>query len=328
MLIAVGQRLVRGDVQHVCPEGFSGCYNVQETRFKAPTGPSKPSHGDGNITRVDGAVLLASTYATNSWLTITHYIDTESDLMHVYLNGEFLGQVPTTASKSADTFYAAGQINLPLYYLDDVIVAVADPVVDNVAAVEALSAPWPQPAQDNVRIQPTSTKPWSASSDSTARLSSRSTHDLMAGAQLSGLQNGLYLVEISNGTDQHPALGGAQVIRILTSPKRPACWPFFCAPIVLGRQGEQASTQRPHAHSPTEPVHAVFLAMTMKTLLPPSRLAPLWGHVMPLIQPVQAQNTDRSWKGSVRHRLPRPLLRGQVVLQRHCRGQCGRHGAL
>ena len=30
-------------------------------------------------------------------LTITHYIDTESDLMHVYLNGEFLGQVPTTA---------------------------------------------------------------------------------------------------------------------------------------------------------------------------------------------------------------------------------------
>ena len=48
-------------------------------------------------------VLLASTYQTNSWLTITHYIDTESDLMHVYLNEEFLGQVPYDGLKWAES---------------------------------------------------------------------------------------------------------------------------------------------------------------------------------------------------------------------------------
>ena len=116
------------------PDGFSGYYNVQENQIQGTDWAFETIlYGDGNITyAVDGVVLLASTYQTNSWLTITHHIDTESDLMHVYLNEEFLGQVPYDGLEVGGVnFYAAGdQINLPLYYVDDVIVAVADPVVD------------------------------------------------------------------------------------------------------------------------------------------------------------------------------------------------------
>ena len=165
-------------------------------------------YGDGNITyAVDGAVLLASTYETNSWLTITHYIDTESDLMHVYLNEEFLGQVPYDGLEIGGVnFYAAGdQINLPLYYVDDVIVAVADPVVDNVASLTALECTFgPNPAQDNIRIQANFHQALVRilGLDGKVVLEER-RNDLMAGAQLEfDLQNGMYLVEISNGTQR------------------------------------------------------------------------------------------------------------------------------
>ena len=191
------------------PEGSSGYYNVQENQIQGTDWAFETIlYGDGNITyAVDGAVLLASTYATNSWLTITHYIDTESDLMHVYLNGEFLGQVPYDGLEVGGVnFYAAGdQINLPLYYVDDVIVAVADPVVDNVVSVTALECTFgPNPAQDNIRIQANFDQALVRilGLDGKVVLEER-RNDLMAGAQLEfDLQNGMYLVEISNGTQR------------------------------------------------------------------------------------------------------------------------------
>ena len=192
------------------PEGSSGYYNVQENQIQGTDWAFETIlYGDGNITyAVDGAVLLASTYATNSWLTITHYIDTESDLMHVYLNEEFLGQVPYDGLEVGGVnFYAAGdQINLPLYYVDDVIVAVADPVVDNVASVTALECTFgPNPAQDNIRIQANFDQALVRilGLDGKVVLEERRNDLMMAGAQLEfDLQNGLYLVEISNGTQR------------------------------------------------------------------------------------------------------------------------------
>ena len=47
-----------------------------------------------------GAYTLDATYATNEWLTIKHRIDTDNDLMNIYFNDEYQGQLPTTALKS------------------------------------------------------------------------------------------------------------------------------------------------------------------------------------------------------------------------------------
>ena len=155
----------------------------------------------------DGVILLAGQYASNSWVTITHYIDTDSDLMHVYLNGEFLGQAPYDGGQVGGVnFYAAGDTQtLPLYYLDDVIVDIADPVVDAVAKLPQVECTFgPNPASNQIRLQ--------ANLDqATVRIMGLDgkvvlqevRNDLMNGADLSfDLRNGVYLVEISNGTSR------------------------------------------------------------------------------------------------------------------------------
>ena len=117
------------------PEGASGYYNVQENQILGTDWAFETIlYGDGTITyAVDGTVLLAGSYEVGSWLTIAHYIDTESDLMNVYLNADFLGQVPYDGLELGGVnFYSAGdQINLPRYYLDDVFVGIAPPIVQS-----------------------------------------------------------------------------------------------------------------------------------------------------------------------------------------------------
>ena len=81
----------------------------------------------------------------------------------------------------------------------------ADPVVDNVASVTALECTFgPNPAQDNIRIQANFDQALVRilGLDGKVVLEER-RNDLMAGAQLEfDLHNGLYLVEISNGTQR------------------------------------------------------------------------------------------------------------------------------
>jgi hypothetical protein len=78
-------------------------------------------------------------------------------------------------------------------------------VIDNVAAVAALECTFgPNPAQDNIRIQANFDQALVRilGLDGKVVLEER-RNDLMAGAQLEfDLQNGLYLVEISNGTQR------------------------------------------------------------------------------------------------------------------------------
>ena len=190
------------------PEGSSGYYNVQENQIQGTDWAFETIlYGDGNITyAVDGAVLLASTYATNSWLTITHYIDTESDLMHVYLNGEFLGQVPTTASKSRCQFLRCRRPNQPAPVLrrrcDCRCGRPCGRQRGGCGGAECTFGP--NPAQDNIRIQANFDQALVRilGLDGKVVLEER-RNDLMAGAQLEfDLQNGLYLVEISNGTQR------------------------------------------------------------------------------------------------------------------------------
>lgn len=191
------------------PEGNSGYYNVQENQIQGTTWAFETTLGsDGTISfNFDGVILLAGQYASNSWVTITHYIDTDSDLMHVYLNGEFLGQAPYDGGQVGGVnFYAAGDTQtLPLYYLDDVIVDIADPLVDAVAKLPQVECTFgPNPASNQIRLQ--------ANLDqATVRIMGLDgkvvlqevRNDLMNGADLSfDLRNGVYLVEISNGTSR------------------------------------------------------------------------------------------------------------------------------
>ncbi|MGB1056036.1 MAG: hypothetical protein ACPGYM_03830 [Flavobacteriales bacterium] len=128
------------------PEGHSGYYNVQENQIQGTAWAFEAVlNGDGSIAyEVNGDVLMTGSYQVNSWLTITHFIDTESDLMNVLLNGAFLGQVPYDGLEVGGVnFYAAGdQVNLPLYYVDDVFVDNAVPVepyADNAGCTDSIA---------------------------------------------------------------------------------------------------------------------------------------------------------------------------------------------
>ena len=191
------------------PEGNSGYYNVQENQIQGTTWAFETTLGsDGTISfNFDGNILLAGQYESNSWVTITHYIDTDSDLMHVYLNGEFLGQAPYDGGQVGGVnFYAAGDTQtLPLYYLDDVIVDIADPVVDAVAKLPQVECTFgPNPASNQIRLQANLDQASVRIMGLDGKVVLQEVrNDLMNGADLSfDLRDGVYLVEISNGTSR------------------------------------------------------------------------------------------------------------------------------
>lgn len=191
------------------PEGNSGYYNVQENQVPGTAWAFECVLGsDGSINyNVDGLILAAGAYTPGEWLKVTHLIDTDSDLMHLYLNDVYLAQVPYDGAQIGGVnFYAAGDaVNIPTYYIDDVLVDITDPVVDNVQAVAALDCTFgPNPAQDFVRVQANldNAVVRVLALDGKVVLEER-RNDLVDGAQLNlDLDNGIYLLELTNGSQR------------------------------------------------------------------------------------------------------------------------------
>ena len=189
------------------PEGNSGYYNVQENHIPGTAWAFDCFlNGDGSMVyNLDGAEVAYASYTPGEWLKLTHLIDTDSDLMHLYLNDEYVAQLPYDGGQIGGVnFYAFGDgTNLPTYYVDDVLVDVTDPVVDNVQVVAPLECVFgPNPAQDFVRVQ-------ANLDNAVVRILAldgkvvleEQRNDLVTGAQLDlNLDNGIYLLELTNGS--------------------------------------------------------------------------------------------------------------------------------
>ena len=108
------------------PEGNSGYYNVQENQVPSTAWAFECVLGsDGSINYdVDGLILATGAYTPGEWLKVTHLIDTDSNLMHLYLNDVYLAQVPYDGAQIGGVnFYAAGDaVTPPTYYVDDISV--------------------------------------------------------------------------------------------------------------------------------------------------------------------------------------------------------------
>jgi hypothetical protein len=188
------------------PEGNSGYYNVQESQTPGVAWAFDCFlNGDGSMVyNMDGAVVATASYTPGSWLKLTHLIDTDSDLMHLYLDDVYVAQIAYDGAQIGGVnFYAYGDgTNLPTYYVDDVLVDVTDPVVDNVQAVAPLECVFgPNPAQDFVRVQANldNATVRVLGLDGKVVLEQR-RNDLVSGAQLNlDLNNGIYLLELTNG---------------------------------------------------------------------------------------------------------------------------------
>lgn len=191
------------------PEGNSGYYNVQENQIAGTDWAFECNlNADGTVNyNVDGVAVATGAFTPGAWLKVTHYIDTDSDLMHLYLDDVYLAQVPYDGIQIGGVnFYAAGDgVNVPTYYIDDVLVDVTDPVVDNVQVVAGLDCTFgPNPAQDFVRVQANldNAVVRVLALDGKVVLEER-RNDLAGGAQLNlDLDNGIYLLELTNGVQR------------------------------------------------------------------------------------------------------------------------------
>ena len=116
------------------PIGSSGYYNVQENIVAAIDWAFECYLGsDGIITFAvdpvpDGSSgpELSTTYNYGDWVEINHVIDTDADLMDVFIDGSWVGELPYDGEQFGGVnFYAAGDgVTLPLYYVDDISVEI------------------------------------------------------------------------------------------------------------------------------------------------------------------------------------------------------------
>ena len=153
---------------------------------------------------IDQQEVAYASYTPGEWLKLTHLIDTDSDLMHLYLNDEYVTQLPYDGGQIGGVnFYAFGDgTNLPTYYVDDVLVDLTDPVVDNVKLTTPIDCTFgPNPAQEFVRIQANLDNALVRilGLDGKVVLQER-RNDLVIGSEFNlDLDNGIYLLEVTNG---------------------------------------------------------------------------------------------------------------------------------
>ena len=191
------------------PPGNSGYYNVQENQIPGTAWAFECNlNSDGTVNyNVDGLIVATGAYTPGSWLKVTHFIDTDSDLMHLYLDDEYLAQVPYDGSQVGGVnFYGAGDgVNIPTYYIDDVLVDLTDPVVDNVKQAIPIDYNFgPNPARDLVRVQANIENALVRilAMDGKAVFQER-RNDLANGSEFNlDLDNGIYLLELTDGINR------------------------------------------------------------------------------------------------------------------------------
>jgi len=116
------------------PEGNSGYYNVQENQIPGTAWAFDCFlNGDGSMVyNLDGAEVAYASYTPGEWLNLTHLIDTDSNLMNLLLNDEFVAQLPYDGGQIGGVnFFSFGDgVNPPTYYIDDVLVDVIESVAE------------------------------------------------------------------------------------------------------------------------------------------------------------------------------------------------------
>ena len=114
------------------PSGSAGYYNFQESAtaglnwaFECTIG------GDGMANFVIDGVDYGGFMLDGSWVHLSHLIDTQNDVMNVYLDEEFVLQLPYDGTEfGGANFYAGGDgVAYPLYYVDDVELYEAESVL-------------------------------------------------------------------------------------------------------------------------------------------------------------------------------------------------------
>lgn len=187
------------------PTGGSAYFNVQEDlavqvgwAFDMVFG----SNGQAalSIDQIDNAF---ADYSLDAWNEVQFLMDPVNDRAEIYLNGEYMNNIPFDAVIGGINFYGFGDgVVAGLYYIDDLVVVETEDVLNGVVEAELDLTFGPNPANDYIQITSNSTE----GSVRIIALNGQVVMDLEltnlnVGQRVElNLENGIYLVELaSNG---------------------------------------------------------------------------------------------------------------------------------
>lgn len=198
-----------GDVYDVSfwmyiPTGFAGYYNIQENQEPGVGWAFESSFStDGTMTVVsDGLEVANGTFPLDTWFQMGHLVDMDSDNITLSIDGASLGSFLFDSPFGGINFYGVGDgVTTGTYFIDDLTIATAVPSA--IASPEALSFSFgPNPAVDYINVQ-------GQPADAILKIHAlngqlvlqQNVNSLDRGQRIPlNLDNGIYFVEVSNGT--------------------------------------------------------------------------------------------------------------------------------
>lgn len=215
VMLAIGlEDTVEVTFSILVPDSSAGYYNMQEAygtggSWGADNGQWAfscffNSDGTMQITR-EGVTHLDTTYTPGEWLKVTHFVDINAGLLHLYHNDEYMAQLPYDGTTVGGiNFYALGDASVPpLFYIDDVYIDRGVPLTDGLADLKPIECQFgPNPAQDFIWLQANlqDAQIRVLGLDGKVVMQER-RNDLAMGTDLQlNLENGIYLLELTNGS--------------------------------------------------------------------------------------------------------------------------------
>jgi hypothetical protein len=185
------------------PTGGSAYFNVQEDlavqvgwAFDMVFG----SNGQATLS-IDQVDNASAAYSLDAWNEVQFLMDPVNDRAEIYLNGEYMNNIPFDAVIGGVNFFGFGDgVVAGLYYIDDVVVVETDDVINGVIEAELDLTFGPNPANDYILIT-------SNSIEGSVRIMALNGQvvidlemtNLHAGQRIElNLENGIYLVELTS----------------------------------------------------------------------------------------------------------------------------------
>ena len=187
------------------PTGGSAYFNIQEDlavqvgwAFDMIFG----SNGQAtlSIDQVDNAFAA---YSMDAWNEVKFLMDPVNDRAEIYLNGEYMNNIPFEAVIGGVNFYGFGDgVVAGLYYIDDLVVVETDDVLNGVLEADLNLTFGPNPANNYIQLSSNSSEGYVRIMALNGQVAMElEVTNLNGGQRIElDLENGIYLVELtSNG---------------------------------------------------------------------------------------------------------------------------------
>ena len=187
------------------PTGGSAYFNIQEDlavqvgwAFDMVFG----SNGQAtlSIDQVDNAFAA---YSMDAWNEVKFLMDPVNDRAEIYLNGEYMNNIPFEAVIGGVNFYGFGDgVVAGLYYIDDLVVVETDDVLNGVLEADLNLTFGPNPANNYIQLSSNSSEGYVRIMALNGQVAMElEVTNLNGGQRIElDLENGIYLLELtSNG---------------------------------------------------------------------------------------------------------------------------------